>query len=280
MDKKVEPNKDKKSLQIISARLLKETPVTEDKELQPEPEVIPPPIIAPPPKKEDVAETAKVLEKKDYVEAVKHEEQVFRELPDLQAQEAEIYRKLKEGFLFDKTENVVSISLDPSMILKADLAIFRLLFEKRMKGIIICAGRPSEFYIKLLSSKGFNPNLLYYIDLITFHSRKKPEEKQNIKLVPHPSDFTAIDIAFSQAVEELDRIKLGDERLFLLIDGIASHQLYAKPSALGAFIHILVSKARTFNIFTIILLSDGVDPILTSTIKTFSDKITSINQQI
>lgn len=211
--------------------------------------------------------------------------------PGIQSQDDQAYQKLLKEYIFDKSEKVVSIILDPSMILKADLALFRLLSEKKMKGILLCVGRPAEFYIELLRSNGFNQDFLFYLDTLTFSSPRKQQEacssnisykhvfyyqeKPNMKQIPHPSDFTAIDVAFTSTVEELVLNKSGGE-LFLLIDGIASHQLYLKPSSLGAFIHTLVSKARNWNITTFLLLTDGIDPILISTIKTFSDKIINL----
>ncbi len=208
--------------------------------------------------------------------------------PGIQSQDDQVYQKLVKEIIFDMPEKVFSLTLDPSMILKVDLALFRLLSEKKMKGILLGVGRPAEFYIELLRSNGFNQDFLFYLDTLTFSSPRKQEEphsanisykhvfyyqeKQNMKLIPHPSDFTAIDVAFTSTVEEFARNKSG-EPLFLLIDGIASHQLYLKPSSLGAFIHTIVSKARNWNIRTFLLLTDGIDPILSSTIKTFSDKI-------
>lgn len=211
--------------------------------------------------------------------------------PQMQLPEEQVYQKLVKELLFDDSEKVISIALDPTMILKGDIALLRILFEKRMKGIILCSGRPAEFYIKLLRSRGLNPDVLYFIDVLTFTSAKQKvetpnvnpsykhifyyQERQNMKLVPHPSDFTAIDVAFSNSVDELVRNKGGDG-LFLLIDGIAPHQLYIKPSALGAFIHTIVSKARTRDITTFLFLTEGIDIILSNTIKTFSDKIITL----
>lgn len=214
---------------------------------------------------------------------------MFTGVRNKMSQDDEIYQKLAKEFPSDDSEKVVSITLDPAMILKADLALLRILFDKGMRGIILCTGRPAESYIKMLGSSGLNPDLLYFIDTVTFSSVKQKvdvhdinqpfrhvyyQEKQNMKLVPHPSDFTAIDVAFSKSVDELVRNKSAD--LFLLIDGIASHQLYIKPSALGAFIHTIVSKARTWDITTFLLLSDGIDPLIANTIKTFSDKIINL----
>lgn len=283
----------RRSLQL-TARILKDTPrllrdknENKNKDAKPPARTEPPAVLPPQQKKEIVppairAYSDRPAEKPEIGKAVP--------IPILQSRDGELYQKLAKEIIFSDTEKVVSITLDPSMILKVDLALLKILYGKGMKGIIICAGRPADSYIKLLRSTGLNPDSLVYIDTLTYSSKKKDDtqstrpvlrqsfyyqEKQNIKLVPHPSDFTAIDVAFSQAVKELLGDK-GEERLFLLIDGIASHQLYVKPSALGAFIHILVSKARSCDIFTALLLSEGVDPILINTIKTFSDKIVSI----
>ena len=280
----------RRSLQL-TARILKDTPrllrdksESKNKDVKP-PARTEPPAVQPPQQKKEITPPAIRAYSDRPAEIGK-----AVPIPILQSRDGELYQKLAKEIIFSDTEKVVSIILDPSMILKVDLALLQILYGKGMKGIIICAGRPADSYIKLLRSTGLNPDSLVYIDTLTYSSKKKDDtqstrpvlrqsfyyqEKQNIKLVPHPSDFTAIDVAFSQAVKEL----LADneeERLFLLIDGIASHQLYVKPSALGAFIHILVSKARSCDIFTALLLSEGVDPILINTIKTFSDKIVSI----
>ncbi|MCZ7355432.1 MAG: hypothetical protein O8C66_13100 [Candidatus Methanoperedens sp.] len=280
----------RRSLQL-TARILKDTPrLLRDKSESKNKDVKPPvrtepPAVQPPQQKKEITPPAIRAYSDRPAEIGK-----AVPIPILQSRDGDLYQKLSKEIIFSDTEKVVSIILDPSMILKVDLALLQILYGKGMKGIIICAGRPADSYIKLLRSTGLNPDSLVYIDTLTYSSKKKDDtqstrpvlrqsfyyqEKQNIKLVPHPSDFTAIDVAFSQAVKEL----LADneeERLFLLIDGIASHQLYVKPSALGAFIHILVSKARSCDIFTALLLSEGVDPILINTIKTFSDKIVSI----
>jgi hypothetical protein len=287
----------RRSLQL-TARILKDTPrllkdkdENKNKDAKPPARTEPSPVL-PPQQKKEISPPAIRTNPDRSIEKLAEKLEMSKLVPGpvLHSRDGDLYQKLAKEIIFSDTEKVVSISLDPSMILKVDLALLQILYAKGMKGIIICAGRPADSYIKLLRSTGLNPDSLVYIDTLTYSSKKKDDtqgprpvlrqsfyyqEKQNIKLVPHPSDFTAIDVAFSQSVKELLGDK-GEERLFLLIDGIASHQLYVKPSALGAFIHILVSKARSCDIFTALLLSEGVDPILINTIKTFSDKIVSI----
>lgn len=191
--------------------------------------------------------------------------------------EAEIYQKVSDELLRNLSENPVSITVKSTEILKVDLAVLRFLMEKnKMKGIIICGDRPATAYNKLLKDRGLDPDAAYYIDVITLFTGHEPtadEKKPNVAFIHNPSDLTSLDIAITQAIERLQKETIGDERVFLLLDCLASLQLYSTHTKLGMFVHNLTTKLKIQDVYGVIfLLEESGGSVLSSTIRTFCNR--------
>jgi len=191
--------------------------------------------------------------------------------------DAEIYQKVRDELSRNLLENPVSITVKSTELLKVDLAVLRTLIEKnKMKGIVICGDRPATGYIKLLRSRGLDPDAVYYIDVITLFSGHNPtgdEKKPNVAFINNPSDLTSLDIALTQAIERLNKETVGEEKVFLLLDCLASLQLYNTHTRLGMFVHNLTTKLKIHDVYGVIfLLEENKGSVLSSTIQTFCDR--------
>ena len=201
-------------------------------------------------------------------------------IPEPEA-EAELYQKVSDELSGNLVENPVSITVKSTELLKVDLAVLRTLMEKnKMKGIVICGDRPAIEYIKLLKRRGLDPDAAYYIDIITLFSGHKPtvdEKKPKVAFVNNPSDLTSLDIALTQAIENLNKETIGEEKIFLLLDCLASLQLYSTHTRLGMFVHNLTTKLKIHDVYGVIfLLEENKGSVLSSTIQTFCDRNISL----
>ena len=191
--------------------------------------------------------------------------------------DALIYQKVSDELSKNLLENPVSITVMSTALLKVDLAVLRFLMEKnKMKGIIICGDRPAMEYNKLLKNRGLNPDAVFYIDVITLFTGHEPtadEKKPNISFIYNPSDLTSLDIAITEAIESLNKETIGEERIFLLLDCLASLQMYSSHTRLGMFVHNLTTKLKIHDVYGVIfLLEENKGSVLSSTIQTFCDK--------
>ena len=195
--------------------------------------------------------------------------------------EAEKYQMVCDELSGTLLETPVSITVKSTEVLKVALAVLRFLMAKnKMRGVVICGDRPAMEYNKLLKRMELDPEVAYYIDLITLFTGHDPtadEKKPNIAFIHNPADLTALDIALTQAVERLQKETLEGERAFLLFDCLASLQLYSTHTRLGMFVHNLTSKLKIYDVYGVIfLLEENTGSVLSSTIQTFCDRNISI----
>lgn len=188
-----------------------------------------------------------------------------------------IYQKVSDKLSKNLLENPVSITVKCTEVLKVDLAVLRFLMEKnKMKGIVICGDRPAMEYNKLLKDRGLDPDAAFYIDVITLFTGHEPtedEKKPNVTFIYNPSDLTSLDIAITEAIESLNKETIGEERIFLLLDCLASLQMYSSHTRLGMFVHNLTTKLKIHDVYGVIfLLEENKGSVLSSTIQTFCDK--------
>lgn len=284
--KKIKVEKGK--LQKFSLRLLKGG--SEEKEREPEPE--PEPAL----EEEEEEQQNKSEEEKIIVEKVIPQiKTVPSEAPPAPSPEPpsptvvkgipepedEIYQKVSDELLRNLSENPVSITVKSTEILKVDLAVLRFLMEKnKMKGIIICGDRSATAYDRLLKDRGLDPDGVYYVDISSLFSGRKltaDERKPNVAFIHNPSDLTSLGIAITQAIERLQKETIGDERIFLLLDCLASMQLYNTHTKLGRFVHNLTTKLKIQDVYGVIfLLEESRGSVLSSTIQAFCNKNISI----
>jgi hypothetical protein len=263
---------EKGKLQKASLTLLKDTeeepePASEEERVQSEEEKIivdTPQIKTVPSEPPSEPASATVLEGKDIPES-----------------ETPVYQKVSDELSINLSETPVSITVKSTELLKVDLVVLGCLMERnKMKGIIICGDRPATEYNKLLKKRGLDPDAVYYIDIISLFTGHEPtadEKKPNVAFIHNPSDLTSLDIAITQAIERLRKETIGDERVFLLLDCLASLQLYNTHTRLGMFVHNLTTKLKILDVYGVIfLLEENKGAVLSSTIQTFCDRNISI----
>lgn len=166
-------------------------------------------------------------------------------------------------------EWLVSVLVDATYALKADLILLKYFVNRReMNGVYVCIDRPYSYIGRLLERHGIDPMKIYFIDAISQLSGCKPQERENVTFVKGPFDLTSLSRAINIAFP-----KKSEKPYFLLVDNIATLQLYNSVDSIGRFAHFVSGKLREMGIYgVIVMLENEMDKKLISLVNRFCDK--------
>jgi KaiC/GvpD/RAD55 family RecA-like ATPase len=147
--------------------------------------------------------------------------------------------------------------------------------EAGFQVIFVAIHQPCASLREYYTRQGIDVSRIFFIDAITKYAvGSLPAPDDHIRYVNKPGDHTALGIAVTETFRQL-----GSERVVIYIDSINAMLIYSDSVNLSRFIHFITSKLRILNVAGIfIAVEKGLDPILISQIRAFSDEMIDISE--
>jgi hypothetical protein len=163
------------------------------------------------------------------------------------------------------------VLVSPRKISKFNIMVTKLLLKKENKGLYITIDKLYKDISRLLGSKGIKTDKLFFIDVMTKTTSRRPERTENCLFTNSPQSLTEISYAITQIVQVRPEIN------FLFIDSLSTLFYYNELDSVIRFIHFLVSATKALNMLSIFTILKETDKKIIKEIEPFFDKIIKIN---
>ena len=171
----------------------------------------------------------------------------------------------------DKDEKRIILALSSSRTYRENtVRMIKEIQKQPLRIIVICINQPASFLIDFYTRNGIETSRICFIDAITLYATGVAQESTDTcKFVSKPNDLTALSIAVTTILKQLEK-----EKTVIFLDSINAMLVHSSSIELTKFIHFLISKLRIMNIAGILLaVEKGLDPVLISQLTTFSDEV-------
>ena len=123
-----------------------------------------------------------------------------------------------------------------------------LVNEKGMGGVYITSTRPARAIMSRLKADKINLSNVYFIDTISYTVGGGGIASSQIAYLESPSMLEGIMLKMEWLLR-----KIKTENKFIFFDSINTLSIYNEEKILQEFMHILINKLRTMDIFTVVL---------------------------
>jgi len=141
----------------------------------------------------------------------------------------------------------------------------RLLHDFK-KGIYVTVNKESSELVDEMKEEGIDTSKIKFIDAVSEMVDDEADEPENISFVSSPNELVELEIAISDAIEELN----GG---FLIFDSLTTLGVYNDEKRVEKFVHSLSQKTKSSKINDVFLIMKHSKEEFIETVAQFFDNI-------
>ena len=178
----------------------------------------------------------------------------------------EILMKINKEFSCLKKNYSVLLMLKKEKYEEAYLELTKKLLKDFKKGIYITVNKESSELIDEMKEEEIDTSKIKFIDAVSEMVDDEAEEPENISFVSSPNELVELEIAISDAIEEI-------ECGFLIFDSLTTLGVYNDEKRVEKFVHSLSQKTKSSTINDVFLIMKHSKEEFVETVAQFFDKI-------
>ena len=178
----------------------------------------------------------------------------------------EILMNLAREFSSLKKNYSVLLMIKKEKYEEAYLELTKKLLVDFKKGIYITVNKESSELVDEMKEEGIDTSKIKFIDAVSEMVDDEADEPENISFVSSPNELVELEIAISDAIEELN----GG---FLIFDSLTTLGVYNDEKRVEKFVHSLSQKTKSSKINDVFLIMKHSKEEFIETVAQFFDNI-------
>jgi len=178
----------------------------------------------------------------------------------------EILMNMEREFSSLKKNYSILLMVKKEKYEEAYLGLTKRLLHDFKKGIYVTVNKESSELVDEMKEEGIDTSKIKFIDAVSEMVDDEADEPENISFVSSPNELVELEIAISDAIEELN----GG---FLIFDSLTTLGVYNDEKRVEKFVHSLSQKTKSSKINDVFLIMKHSKEEFIETVAQFFDNI-------